>query len=70
MNEYNELLFSAKKEMRTFKFCTKMYMGSTRNEIEFGYNSQTVLILLLLLNTVCVIELLSFKKNCGALKSH
>ena len=39
-----------------------MYMCSTRNGIEFGFNSQTVLILLLLLKTVCGIELLSFKK--------
>ena len=46
-----------------------MYMGSTRNKIEFGLNSQTVLILLLLLRTVCGVELLSFNKNCGALKS-
>ena len=40
-----------------------MYMGSTRNGIEFCFNSQTVLILLLLLKTVCGIELLSFNKN-------
>ena len=38
-----------------------MYMGSTRNGIEFCFSSQTVLILLLLLKTVCGIELLSFK---------
>ena len=37
-------------------------MGSTRNGIEFCFNSQTVLILLLLLKTVCGIELLSFNK--------
>ena len=40
-----------------------MYMGSTRNGIEFGFNSQTVLILLLLLKTVCGIELLSFNNK-------
>ena len=40
-----------------------MYMGSTRNGIEFCFNSQTVLILLLLLKTVCGIELLSFNKK-------
>ena len=40
-----------------------MYMGSTGYAIEFGFNSQTVLILLLLLKTVCGIELLSFNEN-------
>ena len=40
-----------------------MYMGSTRNRIEFCFNSQTVLILLLLLKTVSWIELLSFNKK-------
>ena len=62
MNEYNELLFSQKRN-ENFQFCTKMYMGSTRNGIEFCFNSQTVLILLLLLKTVCGIELLSFNKT-------
>ena len=38
-------------------------MGSTRNGIEFCFNSQTVLILLLLLKTVRGIELLSFNKK-------
>ena len=61
MNQYNELLFSGKNE--NFQFRTKMYMGSTRNGIEFCFNSQTVLILLLLLKTVCGIELLSFNQN-------
>ena len=70
MNEYNELLFSAKKRNENFQFSTKMYMGSTRNGIEFCFNSQTVLILLLLLKTVCGIELLSFNKKCGALQFH
>ena len=63
MNEYNELLFSLEKRNENFQFCTKMYMGSTRNGIEFGFNSQTVLILLLLLKSVCGIELLSFNKK-------
>ena len=63
MNEYNELLFSPKKRNENFQFCIKMYMGSTRNGIEFCFNSQTVLILLLLLKTVCGIELLSFNKK-------
>ena len=63
MNEYNELLFSLKKRNETFEFCTKIYMGSTRNGIEFCFNSQTVLILQLWLKTVCGIKLLSFNKN-------
>ena len=63
MNEYNELLFLSEKRNENFQFFTKMYMGSTRNGIEFGFNSQTVLILLLLLKTVCGIKLLSFNKN-------
>ena len=63
MNEYIELLFSAKKEIRTFNFVPRCAMGSTRNGIEFCFNSQTVLILLLLLKTVCGIELLSFNKK-------
>ena len=35
---------------------------STMNGIEFIFNNQTVLILLLLVKTVCGIDLLSFKK--------
>ena len=38
-------------------------MGSTRNGIDFCFNSQTVLILLLLLKTVCGIDLLLFNKK-------
>ena len=37
------------RKNENFQFCTKMYMGSARNAIEFGFNSQAVLILLLLL---------------------
>ena len=47
MNEYNELLFSAKKEMRTLNFvprCTWVPLGMG---LDVGLNSQTVLILLL-----------------------
>ena len=50
---------------RHFQFCTKMYMGSTRNGIEFGFNSQTVLILLLLLKTVCGLNCCHLTKNCS-----
>ena len=60
MNEYNELLFSPKKINENFQFCTKMYTRSTRNGIEIVFNNQTVPILVLLLKTVCGIELLSF----------
>ena len=37
-----------------------MYTGTTRNGIEFVFNNQTVLILLLLVKTVCGIDLLAF----------
>ena len=40
-----------------------MYMECTWNGIEFVFNNQTVLILLLLVKTVCGIDLLSFNKN-------
>ena len=63
MNEYNELLLSPKKEMRTFNFVPQCTWVPTRNGIEYCFSSQTVLILLLLLKTVCGIELLSFNKN-------
>ena len=63
MNQYDELLFSVEKRNENFQFCTKMYMGSTRNGIEFCFISQTVLILLMLLKTVCGIELLSLNKK-------
>ena len=39
-----------------------MYTRSTRNGIEFVFNNQTVLILLLLVKTVCGIGLLSFNE--------
>ena len=43
-----------------FEFCTRLYTRSTRNGIEIVFNNQTVPILVLLLKTVCGIELLSF----------
>ena len=51
---------SLQKRNENFQFCTKMCIGSTRNGIEFCFSSQTVLILLLLLKTLCRIDLLSF----------
>ena len=44
--------------------CTMMYRAAARNGIEFFFNNQTVLIvfLLLLVQTVCGIDLLSFNK--------
>ena len=39
-----------------------MYMECTWNGIEFVFNNQTVLILLLLVETVCGVDLLSFNK--------
>ena len=45
-----------------FEFCTRMYTRSTMNGIEFVFNNQTVLILLLLVKTVCGIDLSSFNK--------
>ena len=45
-----------------------MYMVCTWNWIEFVFNNQTVFILLLLVKTVCEIDLLPFTKYCGALK--
>ena len=45
-----------------FEFCTRMYTRSTMNGIEFVFNNQTVLNLLLLVKTVCGIDLLSYNK--------
>ena len=69
MNEYNELLFSLKKT-ENFQFCTKMYMGSTRNGIEFCFNSQTVFNAMLLLKAILGLNCCHLTKNCGGLKSH
>ena len=40
-----------------------MYMECTCWNVQFVFNNQTVLILLLLVKTVCGIDLLSFNKN-------
>ena len=42
---------------------------STMNGIEFVFNHQTVLILLLLVKTVCGIDLLSFKVHANPINS-
>ena len=52
-----------------FEFCTMMYTRSTMNGIEFVLNNQTVLILLLLVKTVCGIDLLSFKVHANPINS-
>ena len=46
-----------------------MYTRSTINGIEFVFNNQTVLILLLLVKTVCGIDLLSFKVHANPINS-
>ena len=56
--------------MRTLDFVPGCTQGPLEKGIEIVFNNQTVPILVLLLKTVCGIELLSFNKNCGALKSH
>ena len=44
MNEYNELLFSPKQEMRTFNFVPRCTWVPLEMGFEFCFNSQTVLI--------------------------
>ena len=62
MNQIILLLIFYEKCNENFQFCTKKYTRSTRNGIESVFNNQTVLILLLLVKTVCGIDLLSFNK--------
>ena len=66
MNECNELLFSSKMN-ENFQFCPKMYMVCTWNGIEFVFNKQTVLILLLLEKQFVGLICGHLTKYCGTL---